>query len=159
MFDQVFWVGVSFVTFLVLVYRPVSRALTQTLDARAAQISKELEEAVRLREEAQATLAIYQQKHAEITREAESILAHAKTEAARMRDEAKVRIEQSIATRTARAEEKIAQEEAKAVASVQQQVADIALRAAQEILTTSMQSDADAHLMDAALSKIATMVH
>lgn len=159
MFDEVFWVGVSFVTLIVLLYKPVTRALVQALDKRAALIAKELDEAVRLREEAQATLALYQQKHAEIASEAESILTHAKHEAERLRVEAQARLEQAIALRTVRAEERIAQEEARAVAQVQQQLVDMAVLTAQQILTGAMQSDADEFLTASAIKKIATLVH
>lgn len=159
MFNEVFWVGVSFITLLVLLYKPISRAMVQALDKRAAQIAKELDEAVRLREEAQATLALYQQKHVEIANEADAILSHAKQEAERLRNEAQVRLEQAIAVRTVRAEDKIAQEESRAVAHVQQQLVELAVNAAQHLLTDTMQSDADEFLTASAVKKISTLVH
>jgi F-type H+-transporting ATPase subunit b len=159
MFDQVFWVGVSFITFLALMYKPVTRGLVQALDKRAAQIAKDLDDAARLREEAQAALASYQQKHAEITKEAETILAKAKQDADAMRDEAAKKLAYAVEVRTKRAHDRIAQEEAKAMQAIQSQVVDAALGAAQQILTGEMKAQAQTHLIDAAVAKVPSLVH
>ena len=56
-----FWVAVAFVAFLlVLVYYKVPSLIAKALDDRAEAIRKELDEARRLREEAQNLLADYQ---------------------------------------------------------------------------------------------------
>ena len=55
-----FWVDVAFILVVALAYRPVSRAIAAGLDARAAKIKSRLDEAHRLREEAQELLATYQ---------------------------------------------------------------------------------------------------
>ena len=54
--DPKFWVGVSFVIFLLLVGRKAWAQLTGMLDARAERVRAELAEAARLREEAEAML-------------------------------------------------------------------------------------------------------
>ena len=51
------------------------------LDDRADKIRQELEEAQRLREDAQATLASYQRRQRDALKEAEDIIAHAREEA------------------------------------------------------------------------------
>ena len=58
-----FWVAVSFVLFLgLVVYFGAHKKIAEALDARAARIGKELEEAKRLRVEAEKVLADYRQK-------------------------------------------------------------------------------------------------
>ena len=77
-----FWVAVSFFIFLgVLFYFGVHKKIAVALDARAALIGKELEEARRLRNEAQKVLADYRRKESEAANEAESIIALAAKEA------------------------------------------------------------------------------
>jgi F-type H+-transporting ATPase subunit b len=57
-YEPEFWVAVSFFIFIgVLVYLGVHKKVANELDARALRISKELEEARRLREEAEKLLA------------------------------------------------------------------------------------------------------
>src|SRR3546814_8284881 len=58
--DPTFWVAVSFVLFVVLVARAVWRKATAALDARADEIRRRLEQAQKLREDAQAATETYQ---------------------------------------------------------------------------------------------------
>jgi F0F1-type ATP synthase membrane subunit b/b' len=62
-YESEFWVAVSFFIFMgVLVYLGVQKKVASALDARALRISNELEEARRLREEAEKLLADYRRK-------------------------------------------------------------------------------------------------
>ncbi len=158
-FDQVFWVGVSFVTFIVLVFKPVSRFLAAALDKRAAQIEKDLDEAARLRAEAQALLALYQQKQDEIAREAESIIGHAKAEAERMQRDAQEALKTKIEARVARANAQITQAETKALHAVQQHVVDVALATAQVVLTEALKKESDEALIKQAIKDVSRVVH
>ena len=60
------WVAIGFVMFLLLlVYFKVPGQITKILDSRAQKINDELEEAKKLREEAQTVLAEFQKKNKE----------------------------------------------------------------------------------------------
>jgi len=129
------WVAVAFVIFLaVLAKLGVHRMILGVLDARAARIKAELDEAARVREEAQALLAEYRRKRAEADREADAILVAAREEAERLAAEAKAKVEEFVARRTKMAETKIAQAEAQAVADVRAAAAEAAVGAAERIL-------------------------
>ena len=130
-----FWITVAFVTFLALAFRPLARALTKMLDARSAEIARELSEAKRLREEAQAALAVYQKKQQDSLREAEEILASTKAEADLMYKQAKVDLDKVLEKRMNAAMEKIARSESKALQDVQNHVVDIAVAVARNIIT------------------------
>lgn len=132
------WVAVAFVLFLgILVYVGAHRRVIDGIDQRQARIKAELEEARRLREEAQALLAEYQRKRHEADREAEAIIATANAEAERLAAEGKARLEDFVARRTKMAETKIAQAEAQALADVRSSAADAAVAAAEKILSTT----------------------
>ena len=134
-----FWVAVGFVIFLgILVYVGVPKLITKSLDDRANRIQAELDEARRLREEAQALLAEYERKKQQAEGEAQAIIVSAKAEAERIAAEAKVRSEEFVARRTKMAETKIAQAEAQAVADVRAAAAEAAVTAAETILTQSV---------------------
>jgi F-type H+-transporting ATPase subunit b len=133
-----FWVAVAFVIFLAVLARlGVHRMLVDALDSRAASIKAELDEARRVRDEAQALLAEYQRKRGEADREAEAIVTAARTEAERVAAEAKTKVEEFVARRTKMAETKIAQAEAQAVADVRSAAADAAVAAAEKILSAT----------------------
>ena len=69
-----------------LAYKPVMRSgRARSLDGRAAKIRAQIEEARKLREEAQALLSEYQRKQRDAMAEAEKIISQARTEAARLK--------------------------------------------------------------------------
>jgi F-type H+-transporting ATPase subunit b len=131
-----FWVAVAFVIFLgVLARLGAHRVIIDGLDGRAARIKAELDEARRVRDEAQALLAEYQKKRGEADREADAIVTAARAEAERLAAEAKTKVEEFVARRTKMAEGKIAQAEAQALAEVRSAAADAAVAAAGRILS------------------------
>jgi len=129
------WVTIAFVIFLGVLWKVgAHRLLIGALDGRSARIKSELDEARRVREEAQALLADYQRRRSEADREADAIVVAAKAEAERLAAEAKTRVEEFVARRTKMAEAKIAQAETQAVADVRAAAADAAVAAAEKIL-------------------------
>jgi F-type H+-transporting ATPase subunit b len=135
MIDAEFWVAVSFFIFLgVLGYVGVHKKVIDALDHRRDRIKAELDEARRLREEAQALLAHYQQKQKEAESEAAAILTSAKADAERMTIEAEAKMNEFVARRTKMAEAKIAQAEVQATADVRAAAAEAAVAAAEQIL-------------------------
>jgi F-type H+-transporting ATPase subunit b len=133
------WVAVAFLIFLgLLVYVGVPKLLTNALDDRARRVQAELDEARRLKEEAQKLLAEYQSKQRQAETEAAGIIEGAKAEAERIAAEARVKTEEFVARRRKMAETKIAQAEAQAVAEVRAAAAEAAVSAAETILSESV---------------------
>src|SRR5260370_13458846 len=107
--DAEFWVAVAFVAFLgALIYLGVHEMMVKYIDQRRDRIKAELDEALRLKEEAQALLEQYQRKQRAAEQEAAGIIAGATAEAERMMAEAKIKMEEFIARRSKMAEAKIA---------------------------------------------------
>jgi F-type H+-transporting ATPase subunit b len=131
-----FWVVIAFLIFVgVLAKVGAHRMINDGLDSRAARIKSELDEAKRVRDEAEALLAEYRRKRGEADREADAIVTAARAEAERLAAEAKSKVEEFVARRTKMAETKIAQAEAQAVADVRSAAADAAVAAAEKILS------------------------
>jgi F-type H+-transporting ATPase subunit b len=135
--DPLFWVLVSFLAFIaLLVYYRVPAVVTKALDDRADGIRKELDEARRLREEAQALLSDYQRKAREAEKEAQSIIEQAKLEAEALASDSRKALAESLDRRSKIAQEKIARAEAQALSEVRSTAVETALAAAHEILKT-----------------------
>lgn len=155
-----FWVAVSFFTFVaVIFYYKVPGLVTAALDKRAQDISKELDEARRLREEAQALLASYQRKQADAMKEAEGIVAQAKLEAERLADETRSNMQGQVERRQALAEDKIRQAEAQAVQEVRAAAADIAVSAARTIISEKVDASKDARLVETSIAELSSKLH
>ena len=102
------WVLVSFVLFLaLLVYYKIPNKIAKALMIAQTGSSAELEEARRLREEAQSILADYQRKQRDAEKEAEDIIAMARREAQFYAEESHKALNESLQRRVKLAEEKI----------------------------------------------------
>ncbi len=129
------WVFISLLIFVgILMWMGVPAKIAGMLDSRADRIRNDLEEARRLREEAQALLAEYARKRKEAEEEATSIVAAAKRDADAIVEDARRKSADSIKRRTAMAELKIAQAERDAVAEVRSAAVDIAVEAARKVI-------------------------
>ena len=141
-YEPEFWVAVSFFIFLgVLFYFGAHKKLASRLDARAALISKELEEARRLRDEAEKVLADYRRKEGEAVNEAEGIIALADKEAEMLAAETRQSVKEHFDRRMKLAEEKIARAEQDAVREVRSVAIDAAVAAAQTLIVEKLTSD------------------
>lgn len=133
-----FWVAVSFVIFMALLWKKIVAAFTGMLDARTEKIRQELDEAQRLREEAQSLLASYQRRQRDAQKEAEEIIAHAREEAERLRRQAAVDLENTLKRREAQAMDRIAQAETAAMQEVRSLTVDLAIAASRKLLSENM---------------------
>jgi F-type H+-transporting ATPase subunit b len=154
------WATISLAILVgIFIYMKVPAMVNDTLDKRADRIRNELDEARKLREEAQQLLAEYQRKRQEAEKEAGDIVAAAEREAKLMADEARQRSEDYVTRRSALAEQKIARAEQDAVAEVRARAVDIAVEAAGRVLADKVDAKADASLFKAALADVRTRLN
>jgi F-type H+-transporting ATPase subunit b len=149
--DAEFWVAVAAIVFIALVGRRVAGLITGGLDARAARIRGELDEARRLREEAEQLVAEYRTKQQQAVSEAEGIVTHAKAEAERIAAQAAHDLELALVRRQRMAEERIAQAEAKAVDEVRAAAIDVAIKAAHDVIAGEIDGQRGSALIDEAI--------
>ncbi|MGO4832916.1 F0F1 ATP synthase subunit B [Rhizobiaceae sp. 2RAB30] len=153
--DATFWAFIALVIFLGIVfYMKVPGMMGKSLDERANRIRNELDEARRLREDAQQLLAEYQRKRKEAEQEAGEIVAAAKREASNLVSEAQKKTEDYVARRTALAEQKIAQAERDAVSEVRSSAVDIAIEAARSVLGDKVDAKASADLFKSSVQEL-----
>jgi F-type H+-transporting ATPase subunit b len=150
-----FWVAIAFVAFLlVLLYYRVPALIAKSLDDRAEAIRKELDEARRLREEAQNLLADYQKKHRNVGQEADSILELARGEAEAFAQETRANLKDMLERRTRQAEDKIARAEAQAVDEVRAAAIELAVAAAEKILREKASGAGGVSLIDQSIREL-----
>ncbi|HEY1796981.1 MAG TPA: F0F1 ATP synthase subunit B [Stellaceae bacterium] len=154
MHDPEFWVLVAAIIFVAVVWRPAKKGIVTTLDERSARIRAELDEAEKLRREAERLLAEYQQKQRAALDEAQAIAAHAREEAERVAAQGARDLETALERRKRLAEERIAQAEAKAVAEIRAAAVDAAITAARNVITSSLDDRTRAGLIDAAIQAL-----
>jgi F-type H+-transporting ATPase subunit b len=152
--DPEFWVLISVVVFAILVWKPARSAVAGMLDQRATRIQGELDEARKLRDEAEQLLAEYRRKQSEAAAEAEAIIAHAREEAERIAANSARDLQQALERRQNLAEERIAQAEAKAVDEIRAVAVDVAISAAREVIASEMDENRGGALLDSAIAAL-----
>ena len=152
--DPTFWVAVAFVIFVIAVFKPIKGALIGGLDAKIEEIRREVEEAEKLREEAQSLLANYQRQQRQAMQDAENIVARAKEEAGRHRAEADEALKEMVRRQEEQAREKIAQAEAAAIQEVKSMAVDLAMAASEKLLAEKLVGDEGSRLIDKSISEI-----
>ena len=158
--DATFWATVALLIFLgVVFYFKAPALITKSLDERANRIQTELEEARRLREEAQQLLAEYQRKRKEAEQDAADIVAAAKREADMLVKEAQRKTEDYVSRRTALAEQKIVQAEREAINEVRSSAVDIAVEAARSLLANRIDAGAGQDLFRSSLQEVKTKLN
>lgn len=155
-----FWVLVTFIIFMGIVfYMGVPGLIGKALDKRAEEIRGELDQARRLREEAQNLLADYQRKAREAEEEARGIVDQAKHEAEALAAETKKELAETLARRTKLAEEKIARAEAQALGEVRASAVEAAVSAAETILKQRVSGDTAQNLIADSIRDLRTKLN
>jgi F-type H+-transporting ATPase subunit b len=146
------WVAIAFVIFFVIFGGKLWTAMSGILDKHAATIRSELDEASRLRSEAEAMLADAKARREAALTDAKALIASAHAEAGRVAEQARIDVEASGRRREQMAMDRIAAAEKAAVTEVRLAAADIAARAAQEVIAATLSTEADAPIIDRAIA-------
>ncbi len=155
-----FWVAVSFFGFVALLfYFKIPARIGEALDKRAMGIRAEIDEARKLREQAQAILADYRQRQQEATEEADKIIALAKREAEIMAEETQAKLRDTLKRRTRIAEDKIAQAESQALSEVRTAAVELATEATRKILSDKVDASLSDKLIGDSISDLKSKIN
>jgi F-type H+-transporting ATPase subunit b len=154
-YEPEFWVAVSFFLFVGLVlYLGVHKKIAAALDARSAMIAKELDEARRLRDEAEQVLADYKRKQGEVVTETKNIVDLAVREAEALAAETRKSVKEHFDRRMKLAEDKIARAEQDAVREVRTVAVDAAVAAAQSLIAKNLTADRAGQLVSESIGTL-----
>ncbi len=154
-----FWVALSFVLFVIAVFKPVGKILAASLDNRSAKIQKELDEALRLREEAQELLASYQRKQKEAAEEAQKIIANAENESKRIIIEAEKHLEENLNKKIQLAMQKIASYEQSVLQEVRTNSIDVAISTVRSLIKEKLNKEIAENLVSRAVTEMNKKLH
>ena len=153
------WVGLAFIIFAAFMAWKAFAPMMKSLDARAARIKAELDEAQRLRDEAQHLLAEYKRKQRDAVKEAEEQMRAAEEEAERQRERAEGDLAASLKRREQQALDRIAQAESEALAEVRTLAVDLAVGATRKLIAETVDEGKAASLVDDAIKNLPQKLH
>jgi F-type H+-transporting ATPase subunit b len=149
------WVAAAFVIFFVLFGTRLWKALAGLLDRRAEAVRAELDQASRLRREAETMLADASRQREATLAEARAVLEGARAEAERLAKATAADAESQARRREKMALDRIAAAEKAAVDEVRVAAADIAVAAAERVIREGLTEQAGAALVDHAIGNLA----
>lgn len=153
--DETAWATLALVIFLAVIWRMGAfKGMAAALDKRSTGIATELNEARRLREEAEALLQQYQSRRASAEAEARAIVAEARVEAVSLREELRRQLDQDLARREKQAEERMLRAEAQAAAEVREAAARAAIATAERLLVARVTPAVQARLVEAGAGEL-----
>ena len=152
--EPVHWVVLSFFLFFIIFGRKLWGALAGMLDARAASVRNDLDEAARLKSEAETML-----KDAEATRlkaqaDAKTLIEGAAAEATRLAEATRADAEASARRREQMALDRIAAAQKQAVDEVRTAAAELATIAARQVIAEGLSPESSAALIDQAIARL-----
>jgi F-type H+-transporting ATPase subunit b len=148
------WVVIAFLLFFILFGRKLWGALAGMLDARASSVKAELEEASRLRREAEAMLRDAEKQRADALTDAKALIDGARAEAGRLTAATAAEAEASAKRREQMAIDRIGAAEKAAIDEVRLAAADVATVAARQVLAEGLTADGDSALIDEAIAQL-----
>jgi len=154
-----FWVAIAFVIFVVLTYKPIRKATISALDAKIDSIRNDVEEAQRLREEAQAMLASYQRQQREATQEIEALMDRARAEAEAHAKASAEALAAALARQEQQARENIAHAETVAVQEIRNRAVSVAIAAATRLLEEKLAGDVGDALVARSIEALPERLH
>ena len=147
------WVLISTIVFIIVAIKKGKTPILNILDSRTARIEKEIEEAERLRVEAQEILADYQRKHRDALKTANDIIENASERAARIEADMMKKMDEDLARKETQLVDRIARAEKAAIQEIRNKAADIATATVVSILSKEMNTK-DSELIDDAIKNL-----
>ncbi len=153
------WVAVALAIFIALVFKPAKKAILSALDSKIDEIKNQVEEAAKLRDEAQALLAEYERKQQQATQHAEEMIDAARKEAEDFKVRSESELNANLERQRKMALERIALAEEKALQEVRAAAADLAIAATEKLVAEKVAGVDGDKLVDKAIADLGGKLH
>ena len=153
--DPASWVLVAFVIFVILaLVAKAPNMIAKILDSEIERIKNELNDARKLKEDANSLLADYERKVQNAQKEIEKILDQAKTTAKNHDESARKKVEEYIKRAEQQSIEKIAQAEKMALSKVNQEIVSNSIGVAEKIVSENITEENSKKLFSQSVQQI-----
>ncbi|MAF32001.1 MAG: ATP synthase F0 subunit B [Magnetococcales bacterium] len=151
---QTFWLVVSFVALLAIMWKFVTPMLTETLDARANQIREDLDRAANLKTEAEQMLQTYEKQLKTAQAEAADLVAQARKDAEDLAAKRTKELEAELSRKAEVAAKSIEQAQNRAMEELRKEVVNLTVQATEKVVGSMMDSKTAKKFADEALNEL-----
>lgn len=152
--DPTFWVAVAFCLTVVVIVKLAGKSISGILQARADGIASKLEEARKLRDEAEALLQEYQKRQDNARQEMDTALNSAKIRAEQLKKSIQAEFDEKLKSKEAAAEARLARAAEEATEEVRNLAVSVALKALEKILSEKLTEEQSANLVSNAIDSL-----
>jgi F-type H+-transporting ATPase subunit b len=151
---EIFWGSLSFVILFILMAKLAFPAAQKSMQARTERIRSSLDDAERVRTEAQTILDDYQHQLADARNESNRIIEEARQTADQLRQDLMATAERDAAALRQKTMEDLRAAQERAMADLRAQVAQIAIVAAEKIIERNLDRDTQTALVESVINQI-----
>ena len=154
--NEIIWGTLAFIILLVAMYKLAFPAVTKMMNDRTERIRRNLDDAERVKGEAQSILEEYQRQLADAKSEANRIIEEARQTAESLRRDLMARAEAEVAELRVRASEEVAAAQDRALSELQARIATLAIGAAEKVVEKSLDRATNLALVENYIRSVGT---
>ena len=154
--SEIVWGTISFFALLFLMWKFAYPGIKKGMEARTNRIRENLDDAERVKAEAQGVLDEYQRQLADARNEANRIIEEARQTADQLRRDLMQRAESEVADLRQRSREEISAAMERATADLQSRVGVLAIELAEKVVEANLDRDTNLRLIDRFISSVGT---
>ena len=149
------WVFIAFIIFIsITIYLKVPNMVTKLLDEQINKIRNDLDDARKLKEDANSLLAEYERKIESANKEAENIINQAKKNSKIYEENSNKKIEEIISRSEKQSIEKIQQAQKSAINKINEEIINKSVEAAEKIISRNMNDQNNNKLFESSVNQI-----
>ncbi len=151
--DPQFWVAVSFILFIAVIFNPVRKILTSSLDAQIKDIKNKIDEVENLKNEAQKALDELRERESKVEKEIQNLKLESEKRIAELKDISATKLTDQIEKRKILAENKIEQLVRDTNNSIKNYISSVAIEATRNILVQNLSKDKKSSLIKESITE------
>ena len=150
----IIWTLISFFILLILLRKVAYPQILKAMKNREETIKQQLEEAQKIKKEAEVFLEDYKRQLAEARSEAQKVINEGKELGENMRKEIIQKAQEESNHIVKRAQEEIELQKQKAILELQEKIADLSIMAASKVINKSLNPEDHRRLVEEYISKV-----
>ena len=151
--DPQFWVAISFILFIAVIFNPVRKILTSSLDAQIVDIKNKIDEVENLKNEAQIAFDELKERESRVEQEILDLKLKSKKRIAELQDISISKLTDQIEKRKILAENKIEQLVRDTNNSIKNYISSVAIEATRNILLQNLSKDKKSALIEESITE------
>lgn len=149
-----FWVAMAFVLTVLLLIRPIYKAINGMISKRIEYISRRLANAAEIKDDAEKLLASYERKFRNIDKEVEAIIKKSQNEIDYIRKASLSRLEHDMVQKEKDVNEKLQGAKDKASQEIAETASSISITAVRKAIANNLQGKDISKMIDASIKKL-----